>query len=280
MPKRGSPTTGAQATETTGSMEGFRNLIRQDPGFNYFVSQLPQYRQDPSRFADNYREYMDLPEDMRNTYRDIAAAPGRSLTKQIEEGIEVTKQMNQIDKNRKNFDAKVNANSSRALTVPQAPLTFGKGLRANQDNTTRSYLGSVAFDEVNKLPTELATPQEWMGILKGLRNKGVKSEELSDAGLIDFGKGNEIVGGDLYNLSKEQPKVKITKSEILSALESNPAYRMKIKDYQMPLNTQEILDVYPTFAKLSRDVDSMILRKSTEIEDIAARSNFHSVSWV
>ena len=274
MPKRGSPTTGA---ETPRSREQFINMIRQDPGYNYFVSQLPQYRQDPSRFADNYREYMNLPESMRLTYRELADAP-QATTRQIEDSIEVVRQLDQTNKNQKNFDAKVNSNSSRALTVPQAPLTFGKGLRANQDNTTRSYLGSAAFDEVNRSGNAVGTPQEWLGYLKGLRNKGIKAEELADSGLVIFGKGGEPVGGDIYNLLKENPKTRITKEEILSALESNPAYRMKIKDYKYPINTEEVLNIYPTFAKLSRDVESMILRNTTEMSDVQARSQLNQIT--
>lgn len=277
MPKRGTPTTGAQATDTTRSREQFINMIRQDPGFNYFVSQLPQYRQGPSGFADNYREYMDLPESMRLTYRELADAP-QATSRQIEDSVEVVRQLDQTNKNQKNFDAKVNSNSSKALTVPQAPLTFGKGLRANQDDTTRSYLGSAAFDEVNRSGNAVGTPQEWLGYLKGLRNKGIKAEELADSGLVIFGKGGEPVGGDIYNLLKENPKTRITKQEILSALESNPAYRMKIKDYKYPINTEEVLNIYPTFAKLSRDVESMILRNTTEMSNVQARSQLNQIT--
>ena len=279
MPKRGQRTQPLTDVDSATRVENFQRMVREDPGFNYFVSNLPEYRQDPMRFADNYREYMDLPDIQRNLLRQRARQPEerilnqRTITqKRIEEA------SNQETKNQENFEIKANANTSRALTVPKEPLTFGKGLRANKDGTVREYLGSAAFDEVQRSGNAIGTPKEWMGYLKGLRQKGIKAEELSDSGLLIFGKGGEPVGGDIYNLMKENPKTKITKGEILAALETNPAFRLKVNDYVFPINTDEILNIYPTFSKLSKDTESMILRKSTNIENVAERSNLTAIT--
>lgn len=279
MPKRGQRTQPLTDVDSATRVENFQRMVREDPGFNYFVSNLPEYRQDPMRFADNYREYMDLPDIQRNLLRQRA--------RQREEGIlsqrtitqkRIEEASNQETKNQENFEIKANANTSRALTVPKEPLTFGKGLRSNKDGTVREYLGSAAFDEVQRSGNAIGTPKEWMGYLKGLRQKGIKAEELSDSGLLIFGKGGEPVGGDIYNLMKENPKTKITKGEILAALETNPAFRLKVNDYVFPINTDEILNIYPTFSKLSKDTESMILRKSTNIENVAERSNLTAIT--
>jgi hypothetical protein len=97
-------------------------------------------------------------------------------------------------------------------------LTFGRGLRQNKNDTVKEYLGSAAWDEVNRSGNAIGTPQEWMGFLKGLRQKGIKAEELSDSGLLIFGKGGEPVGGDIFNLAKENPKIKITKTRNFSII--------------------------------------------------------------
>ena len=282
MPKRGPRTleavTPPTAAESQATLENFRRLIMEDEGFNYFVANLPEYRRRPEAFAENYREWMAIPEDQRIAYQNVATDPVLRRDATMQRHYAKADAHKQLVINEDNFNSKVLTNSSKALTVPREPLTFGKGIRANQGNTSKSFLGSVAFDEVNRLPNELATAQEWIGLLKGLRNKGVKSEELSDAGLVVFGKGNEVVGGDLFNLAKESPKLKITKGELLAALESNPTYRLKTADYNTPLNTEEVLNIYPTFAKLSKDLDSAILRRTTEIEDIAQRTNLSALS--
>jgi len=282
MPKRGprtlEPVQPVSSAESTAAMENIRRAAGEDPGFNYFVANLPEYRQRPESFAENYREYMALTEDQRVAYTNVATDPALRRNAVMKKQYDKADSLRQNTINENTFDAKVLTNSSKALTIPKEPLTFGKGLKANADGTTREYLGSTAFDEVSKLSNEMATAQEWIGILKGLKNKGVKSEELSDSGLLVFGKGNEVVGGDLFSLIKENPNIKVTKGEILAGLESNPAYRLKIKDYNYPINTEEVLNIYPTFSKLSKDLDSAILRRTTEIEDVARRSNLTAVS--
>ena len=55
---------------------------------------------------------------------------------------------------------------------------------------------------------------------------------------------------------------------------------MKTKDYKYPINTDEVLNVYPNFAKLSREVESMILKNTTDISDVSAptRSEFSKIT--
>jgi len=282
MPKRGPRTleplpTGELNDVSASALQNIRRIAEEDPGFNYFVANLPEYRQRPENFATNYREYMAIPEDQRQAFTNVATNPVLRQSSVMQPVMARSESAKQTLINQDNYNAKVAANSSKALTIPRESLTFGKGLRANRDGTVREYLGSAAFDEINKSGNEIATAQQWLGFLKGLRNKGIKAEELSDSGLVMF-KGDEAVGGDIFRIAQDNPNTKITKGEILAALETNPAFRLKIKDYNYPINTEEVLNTYPTFAKLSKDLDSMILRKTTEMEDVAARSNLNKVA--
>src|SRR6056300_1249064 len=278
MPKRGPRTlepAQIDPAEATRPFEQMQEQLRNDPGFNYFVANLPVYRRDD--MLTNYREYMAIPEEQRQAFTNVATNPALRQASAMQPVMARAESARQTLINQDNYNAKVAANSSKALTVPTEPLTFGKGLKLNQDNTTRSYLGSAAFDEISRSGNEVATAQQWLGFLKGLRNKGIKAEELADSGLVMF-KGDEAIGGDIFRLAQDNPTTKITKGEILAALETNPTYRLKIKDYNYPINTEEVLNTYPTFAKLSKDVDSMILRKSTEMSDVAARSNITAIT--
>ena len=76
-------------------------------------------------------------------------------------------------------------------------------------------------------------------------------------GLLIFKKG-EIIGGDLFELSKKYPDMRISKAEVLSVLETNSAYKTKIKNYSYPLNEAEILNVNKTFRLFNDDVQRML----------------------
>ena len=285
MPNRGTreiggqTVPGVQANEfnrmnlDTPMNDEIRNAIQNDPRFEIFVNNLPDYRRTPRYLESNMQEY-------RRVFRNDPAQMARLNEQYSTRGStkSLTEERAQALKNEKDFDAKVTGNSSKALTIPNEPLTFGKGLRQNKNDTVKEYLGSAAWDEVNRSGNAMGTPQEWIGFLKGLRQKGIKAEELSDSGLLMFGKGGEPVGGDVFNLAKTNPKMKISKQEILAALESNPTYRMKTKDYRYPINTDEVLSVYPNFAKLSREVESMILRNTTEMSNVQARSQLNKIT--
>ena len=285
MPNRGTreiggqTVPGVQANEfnrmnlDTPMNDEIRNAIQNDPRFEIFVNNLPDYRRTPRYLESNMQEYRRV---FRNDPEQMALLNEQYSTRGSIKSL--TEERSQALKNEKDFDAKVISNSSKALTVPNEPLTFGKGLRQNKNDTVKEYLGSAAWDEVNRSGNAMGTPQEWIGFLKGLRQKGIKAEELSDSGLLIFGKGGEPVGGDVFNLSKVYPKMKISKQEILAALESNPTFRMKTKDYRYPINTDEVLSVYPNFAKLSREVESMILRNTTEMSNVQARSKLNQIT--
>jgi hypothetical protein len=79
MPKRGprtlEPLQPMSAAESAEAMQNFRRRADQDPGFNYFVANLPEYRQRPENFATNYREYMAIPEDQRQAFTNVATNP-------------------------------------------------------------------------------------------------------------------------------------------------------------------------------------------------------------
>ena len=187
MPKRGPRTlepAQIDPTAATRPIEQMRDQLRNDPGFNYFVANLPEYRRDD--MVTNYREYMAIPEEQRQAFTNVATNPVLRQASAMEPVMARAESARQTLINQDNYNAKVAANSSKALTVPTEPLTFGKGLKANQDNTTRSYLGSAAFDEISKSGNEVATAQQWLGFLKGLRNKGIKAEELSDSGPVSY----------------------------------------------------------------------------------------------
>ena len=65
-------------------------------------------------------------------------------------------------------------------------------------------------------------------------------------------------GGDLFELSKKYPDKRISKAEVLSVLETNSAYKTKIKNYSFPLNEAEILNVNKTFRLFNDDVQRML----------------------
>ena len=105
------------------------------------------------------------------------------------------------------FNAKKIKNS-KALTVQAQPLSFGKTQRQLKVDNITEFMGSAAWDYVKKGGNELAKPAQWMGFMKGSLNKGIKAEELEDAGLLIFNKKGEPIGGDLFELSKKYPNMK------------------------------------------------------------------------
>ena len=175
MPNRGTRQSagqtlpGARANEfdrmdlDTPMNDDLRASIQNDPRFDIFVNGLPDYRRTPESLEANMVEY-------RNIYRNDPARMAQfneQYSLRDSKVLSPTEEMAQMNQNQANFDAKVTGNSSRALTIPKEPLTFGKGLRSNKDDTVRSYLGSSAWDEVNRSGNAMGTPQEWLGFLKG-----------------------------------------------------------------------------------------------------------------
>jgi len=173
------------------------------------------------------------------------------------------------------FESKTIANSSKAVAKSVEPLNFGKTAQYPTD-TTRDYIGSEAFDYVNKFGKEEATAQEWLGFMKGARQKGVKAEELADSGILMF-KGNDAVGGELFNMAKINPQQKITKQEVLAVLETNPAFNMKTKNYNYPINEDDILKMYTNFNVNVVDAERIITNKINSIENVAERTPYNQL---
>ena len=232
-----------------------RESILNDPRYQIFVDGLPAYRQNlnlPENLNEFRNIYLNNPERMqelntlystRNSVKNTPLMTERSM-KAIED----------------DFNAKKIRNS-RAITVQAEPLSFGKSKRQLKVDNITEFMGSAAWDYVKKGGNEFAKPAQWMGFMKGSLNKGIKAEELEDAGLLILNKKGEPIGGDLFELSKKYPDKRISKAEVLSVLETNPAYKTKIKNYSYPLNESEILNVNKTFRLFNNDVQRMLSDK-------------------
>ena len=261
MPKRGTqrPTNFRDTIAADAPVSArLRESILADPRYQIFVDGLPDYRQDLN-LIENLNEYRNV---YRNNPERMAelnnAYTTRTSVKQSP--LMTERSMKSIEDD---FSAKKIKNS-RALTVQAAPLSFGKSQRQLKVDNITEFMGSAAWDYVKKGGNEFAKPAQWMGFMKGSLNKGIKAEELEDAGLLIFNKKGEAVGGDLFELSKKYPDKRISKSEVLAVLETNPAFKTKVKDYRYPLNEAEILNVGKTFRIFNDDVQRMLNDKILE----------------
>ena len=258
MPKRGPEREIRNQFRNAPINAQLREAIRNDPRYQIFVDGLPEYRQDLN-LSENLNEfrniYLNNPErmaELNNLYST------RGSVKQTPLMTERSMKVIEDD-----FNAKKIKNS-RALTIQAAPLSFGKSQRQLKVDNITEFMGSAAWDYVKKGGNEFAKPAQWMGFMKGSLSKGIKAEELEDAGLLIFNNKGEAIGGDLFELNKKYPNMKISKAEVLSVLETNPAYKMKIKDYSYPLNESEILNVNKTFRMFNDDVQRMLSDKILE----------------
>ena len=255
--------------------------MTQSLGYQEYVRNLPEYRRTPERDRENIIEYLQLSTDERNQLveahmqRVDATLPPMRVTdteqKATKQEIEQT-----VKNNEKNYEATVVKNSNALVSKNREPLTFGRGTTATSTGTVKDYVGSQAFDYVNEFGSD-ASAEQWLGFLKGARQKGVKAEELEDAGLLIF-KGDEVIGGDLVDAVKKDPKTVFTKSEILSVLETNPTYRLKEKDYNFPLHSEEMLDVVPTLEIQGDELKRILSDTAFNIENVNARTPFNSLS--
>ena len=233
-----------------------REAVMNDPTYRTFVEQLPENRRRLNN-NDNIREFLFLSDDRRNELIDQTVGV-RSIRSSVKQTPLMTEQsMKDIEDD---FNAKKIKNS-KALTVQAEPLSFGKSKRQLKVDNITEFMGSAAWDFVKKSPTEFGKPQTWLNLMKGSLTKGIKAEELEDAGLLIFNNKGEAIGGDLFELNKKYPNMKISKAEVLSVLETNPAYKMKIKDYSYPLNEAEILNVNKTYRLFNDDVARMLNEK-------------------
>ena len=259
LPKRGTRRTATEPIAADAPITAnLRESILEDPRYQIFVDGLPEYRQDLN-LVENLNEY-------RNVYRNNpermaelnTAYSTRTSVKQTE--LMTERSMKRIEDD---FNAKKIKNS-KSLVVQSEPLSFGKSKRQLKVDNVTEFMGSAAWDFVKKSPTEFGKPQTWLNMMKGSLTKGIKAEELEDAGLLVFNKKGEIVGGDLFELNKSYPNMKISKAEVLSVLETNPAFKTKVKDYRYPLNEAEILNVNKTFRIFNDDVQRMLNDKILE----------------
>ena len=260
MPRRG-PRRGATAEDIPPELREveritpqLREAILNDPRYQIFVDRLPEYRQDlnlPENIAEFRQRFNDdnFMAELNNAYST------RTSVKQTP--LMTERSMKAIEDD---FNAKKIKNS-KALTVQAEPLSFGKSKRQLKVDNITEFMGSAAWDYVKKGGNEFAKPAQWMGFMKGSLNKGIKAEELEDAGLLIFNKKGEPIGGDLFELSKKYPNKRISKAEVLSVLETNPAYKTKVKNYSYPLNESEILNVNKTFRLFNDDVQRMLSDK-------------------
>ena len=235
-----------------------REAILNDPRYQIFVDGLPEYRQDLN-LPENIAEFREIFRNNPQRMDELATAYStRGSVKQSP--LMTERSMKRIEDD---FNAKKIKNS-KALTIQAQPLSFGKTQRQLKVDNITEFMGSAAWDYVKKGGNEFAKPAQWMGFMKGSLNKGVKAEELEDAGLLIFNNKGEAIDGDLFQLSKKYPNMRISKAEVLSVLETNPAYKMKIKNYSFPLNEAEILNVNKTFRLFNDDVQRMLTDKILE----------------
>ena len=240
-----------------------RETVMNDPTFRTFVEGLPEYRQRPESRNDNIREFLFLSDERRNELIDQTIGAQRAITGSVKQTPLMTEQS--VKKIEGDFEASKIKNN-KSLVVQAEPLSFGKTKRQSQANASsvQSFIGSPAWDYVKAKGNEFATPKEWMGFMKGSLSKGVKAEELDDAGLILFDDKRNPIGGDLFKLNQSDPRVKISKADVLAVLETNPAYKLQVKNYSFPLNQVEISNIEKTFKPLSDDTMRLLNERILE----------------
>ena len=233
-----------------------REAVMNDPTFRTFVEGLPEYRRGPESRNDNIREFLFLSDARRNELIDQTVGAQRAITGSVKQTPLMTEQS--VKKIEGDFEASKIKNN-KSLVVQAEPLSFGKTKRQSQANarSVQSFIGSPAWDYVKAKGNEFATPKEWMGFMKGSLSKGVKAEELDDAGLILFDDKRNPIGGDLFKLNKSDPKLKIPKSDVLAVLETNPTYKLQVKNYSYPI-TKEDLDKTKNFELFAKDGERII----------------------
>ena len=184
MPRRGTRVTDPINREV-------RNAVLNDPTYRLFVEGLPENRQTLNN-NDNIREFLFLSDDRRNELIDQAVGSRRIGLSLQQTPLMTETSMKRIEDD---FNAKKIKNS-KALTVQAEPLSFGKSKRQLKVDNITEFMGSAAWDYVKKGGNEFAKPAQWMGFMKGSLNKGIKAEELEDAGLLILNNKGEPIGGD------------------------------------------------------------------------------------
>jgi len=242
-------------------------MLERDALFRAFVNNLPEYRQ--RTFIENVREFENLSNEQRALLNETQLREGlEPIRLQVEK--QAQKDFLQVEKEKQNIIDKyelaaTKPTKGKEITTVNDPLTFGQGTLKNlgqKQKHVREFIGSETYDVVAKSGMERATADQWIGFLRNARQKGVKPEELADAGLLSFNNKGEAISGELFEISKTNPKLVLTKQELLASIETNPAFNMKIKDYEFPIKLDELMDLRVNSQPLMDDVQKILLERS------------------
>ena len=258
-------TTSPASTQVSATVH--EGLLERNAVFRAFVDNLPEYRR--TTYADNIREFENLSNAERASLNEI----------QLREGLEpirlnvqkkAQKDYLQVEKEKEKLIQKyelavTKPSKGRAMTTANEPFTFGQGSLKNigeKQKHVREFIGSESYDVIAGSGVDRATADQWIGFLRNARQKGVKPEELADSGLLTFNAKGEPISGELFTISRTSPKAIITKQEVLASLETNPAFNMKVKDYESAVKLDELLDIRQSQQPLIEDVEKIILERS------------------
>jgi hypothetical protein len=275
-------TEGRATTDVAQSLH--EGLLTNDRLFSTFVRNLPEYRR--TTYADNIREYENLSQTERQSLignnldnvfnREVAttrtekeAAAAYNASKQEKQNI-----ITQFE------EAKNKSTKGQLITTANEPYTFGQGTIKNlgeKQKNVREFLGSESYDIIAASNMAKATPQQWIGFLANARQKGVKAEELEDAGLLILNAKGEPVGGELYTILKDNPNSVITKQEILASIETNPAFSMKVKDYEYPIKENFLTDKLPNVNILNNEAKKILNEKIFQVTNVADRAPYNKL---
>lgn len=270
----------AAGTETRATTDVAQSLheglLTNYPEFQAFVRGLPEYRR--TTYADNIREFENLSQTERqvligNNLDNVVSGP---LLRTQSAAVEAEKIAQQEKQNIiTQFEtAKNKPTKGQLITTVNEPRTFGQGSLQNlgeKQKSVREFIGSEAYDVIAASNIAKATPQQWIGYLTNARQKGVRPEELEDAGLLILNAKGEPIGGELHAILKQDPKAVISKEEILASLETNPAFSMKVKDYEHSIKENVLLEKLPNLKVLNTEAQKILNEKIFSITNVAQR---------
>ena len=258
-------TTSPASTQVSATVH--EGLLERNAVFRAFVDNLPEYRR--TTYADNIREFENLSNAERASLNEIQLREGlEPIRLNVEK--KAQKDYLQVEKEKEKLIQKyelavTKPSKGRAMTTANEPFTFGQGSLKNigeKQKHVREFIGSESYDVIAGSGVERATADQWIGFLRNARQKGVKPEELADSGLLSFNAKGEPISGELFTISRTSPKAIITKQEVLASLETNPAFNMKVKDYESAVKLDELLDIRQSQQPLIEDVEKIILERS------------------
>ena len=275
-------TEGRATTDVAQSLH--EGLLTNDRLFSTFVRGLPEYRR--TTYAENIREFENLSQTERQTLM------GNNLDNVYNREVPTTRTEKEAvaafensKKEKQNIitqfeEAKNKSTKGQLITTANEPYTFGQGVIKNQgekQQSVREFLGSESYDIIAASNMAKASPQQWIGFLANARQKGIKAEELEDAGLLILNAKGDPIGGELYTILKDNPKSIITKQEILASIETNPAFGMKIKDYEYPIKENFLTEKLPNVTILNNEAKKILNEKIFQVTNIADRAPYNKL---